>query len=127
MDKYILFWLPMPVLGILNGALREMVFKKHLGELAAHQLSTLSLIALIFVYGLLIKRYLPLATPADAVVCGFIWLALTLFFEFGFGYWFAKKSFSELLRDYNLLIGRLWMLVPLFVAILPYILRKLSI
>ena len=126
MDKFILFWLPLPVIGILNGALREMAFKKHLGELAAHQVSTLTLIALIFAYGLLIKRYLPLATAADAFLCGFVWLALTLFFEFGFGYWFAKKSFGELLRDYNLLMGRLWVLVPLFVAILPFILRKLS-
>ncbi|MBP6825093.1 MAG: hypothetical protein KA165_00930 [Saprospiraceae bacterium] len=125
MYQYILFWLPMPVLGVLNGLLRETVFKKHLGELQAHQASTIMLIALLFGYGLLAKRYLLLATPSDAFLCGFTWVALTLFFEFGFGYWFAKKTLNDLLRDYNLLLGRLWILVPLFLAILPAILRKL--
>ncbi|MBK7937317.1 MAG: hypothetical protein IPJ82_09600 [Lewinellaceae bacterium] len=126
MNSYILFWLPMPVIGVLNGALRELVFKKYLGELPAHQVSTLTLIALIFVYGLLIKRFLPLTNTSEALMCSFVWVALTLFFEFGFGHWFAKKTFGELLLDYNLLIGRLWVFVPVFVAVLPFILRKIG-
>ncbi len=124
MDKYMLFWLPMPVLGVLNGAFREMVLRKRLGELAAHQVSTLTLILLILLYSLAIKDNLQLGNASDAVVCGFTWVAMTLFFEFGFGYWFAKKTFRELLNDYNLMLGRMWLLVPVFLSILPTLLRK---
>jgi hypothetical protein len=46
-------------------------------------------------------------------------LVLTLAFEFGFGHWVAGKSWSDLLRDYNLLEGRVWPLVPVVTTVAP--------
>ena len=38
---YTASWLSMVILAILNGAIREKVYGKFMGELTAHQLSTL--------------------------------------------------------------------------------------
>jgi hypothetical protein len=40
----------MPLLAILNATVREKYFKNNLSELAAHQLSTVTLIILIGIY-----------------------------------------------------------------------------
>ena len=40
-----------------------------------------------------------------------MWLAMTLMFEFGAGHYLFRTPWSTLLADYNLLAGRLWILV----------------
>jgi hypothetical protein len=48
--KYTLAWLPMVFIAILNGILHESWYRKYLGELRAHQLSTASaLLLLVFI------------------------------------------------------------------------------
>lgn len=114
----------MLLLAIGNGALREFVFKRYMGELAAHQLSTFSLLIFFAVYiGLLIKS-MPPASANQAILTGLFWLALTLFFEFGFGR-YRGNSWQRLFEDYNLLKGRLWILIPIWVAMAPYVFFKL--
>ncbi len=39
--RYMIAWVPMPVIAIANGALRESTFGKTMTELHAHQLSAL--------------------------------------------------------------------------------------
>lgn len=122
--KYFLAWFPMLLLAIANGALREFVFKKYMGEPAAHQLSTFSLLLLFAIYiGFIMKRVPPVSAK-QAILIGLFWLLLTLLFEFGFGR-YRGSSWEKLLADYNLLKGRLWILIPLWVAIAPYIFFKL--
>ncbi len=41
MPRYVLLWVPMLVIAVANGALRQATFAKSLSELRAHQLSTL--------------------------------------------------------------------------------------
>ena len=64
------------------------------------------------------------ATPAQAVAVGALWLVLTLVFEFGFGHFVAHKTWPELLADYNLLGGRIWVLVLLTTMASPYLLGR---
>jgi hypothetical protein len=52
---------------------------------------------------------------------GAMWLALTLAFEFGFGHWVAKKPWRELLADYNVLKGRVWLAVLLVILVTPVV------
>lgn len=122
--KYLLAWFPMLLLAIGNGALREFVFKKYVGELTAHQLSTFSLLILFTIYIGLVIKFIPPASTKQALLVGSFWLLLTLLFEFGFGR-YRGSSWSTLLEDYNLLKGRLWILIPLWVAIAPYVFFKL--
>lgn len=123
--KYFLAWFPMLLLAIANGALRDLVYKKYLGELAAHQVSTFSLIILFAVYTGLIIKWIPPASANQAMLVGLLWLVLTLAFEFGFGR-YRGNSWEKLFADYNLLKGRLWILLPAWVTIAPWLFYKLG-
>ena len=120
MLKYILLWFPMLLIAIMNGAIREYIFKKFMTELAAHQLSTATLIILFAVYIWFIMRQYPPYSGIMALGIGLIWVLMTLCFEFGFGR-YRGNSWETLLHDYNLLKGRLWVLIPIWVLIAPYI------
>jgi hypothetical protein len=48
--KYFFAWFGMMVLAIINGGLRDFVYKSHVGDLSAHQISTVMLIVLFAGY-----------------------------------------------------------------------------
>ena len=123
MLKYILAWFPMLLLAVLNGILRDLGYKKYAGDLTAHQISTITLIILFAFYiGYIIKRFPP-SSSAQAILIGTIWVVLTLCFEFGFGR-YRGNSWSVLFADYNILKGRIWFLIPLWIFIAPYLFYK---
>jgi hypothetical protein len=72
--------------------------------------------------GFVINRFPP-AFSSQAILIGLLWVVLTLIFEFGFGR-YRGSSWPQLLEDYNLLKGRIWILIPLWLAIAPYIFYK---
>ncbi|HEX7184432.1 MAG TPA: hypothetical protein VF756_21580 [Thermoanaerobaculia bacterium] len=115
----------MLAIAFANGALREAWIRKHAGELQAHQISTALLVLLFSVYIWIVVRVWPPASPRQAFAVGLMWLGLTLAFEFLFGHYVSGLPWSTLLRDYNLLAGRLWALVPLWVLVAPYLFYRL--
>lgn len=121
--KYFLLWLPMLLLAILNGAAREFIYKGYTGELAAHQLSTISLLILFAFYIRFVVQKFPPGSVARAWMLGFFWLCLTLLFEFGFGR-YRGNSWEKLLNDYDILNGRIWILIPVWVLIAPFIFSR---
>lgn len=121
--KYLLAWFPLVIVAIANGAIREAFFKNVLNDFRAHQLSTLTLLTLMFVYGYLMRHWLNIQHTKEALQCSVLWVAMTLAFEFGFGHWVGKKSWGELLVQYDLLSGNLWTLVIVFTAVLPFIIK----
>lgn len=124
MWKYILAWFPMVFLAIANGLFREKFLASRLNELQAHQLSTLSMILLFGIYAwILFRTWFP-ASANQALTIGFIWLALTIIFEFLFGHYVVGHSWSRLLQDYNILEGRLWVLVLIWITIAPYLIYR---
>jgi hypothetical protein len=123
--KYLLAWIPMVFIAILNGAVREFVFSKMLSELRAHQLSCLTGVLLFAASTWIISLKWPLRSAKQALSVGLVWLALTVAFEFIFGHYVAGKSREQLLQDYHILTGRLWVLVLLAVTLLPIIVFRL--
>jgi hypothetical protein len=121
MWKYLLGWLPMVLIAIANGAIREAWYGKHLGELRAHQLSTFSGLLLFAIYIWALVRLWPPGSAAQAVAVGLMWLALTVAFEFLFGHYGAGLAWVRLLHDYNICAGRVWVVVPLWIAVAPYL------
>lgn len=113
----------MLLLAILNGAARDLWYKKYISELAAHQISTFSLIILIAIYSCLVVKWLPPKTAKQALIIGIIWSVLTLAFEFGFGI-MRGISWKQLLHAYNFTEGQIWILIPIWLAITPYIAFK---
>ncbi len=50
---------------------------------------------------------------APSAVIGILWTVMTVCFEFGFFHFVAAVPWEKLLADYNILAGRLWLLVLL--------------
>lgn len=121
MLKYFFAWLPMILIGIINGLLREKGYRKYLSELRAHQVSTLTGIILFGFYIWGIMQIWPVASSGLAWRIGFLWLGLTIVFEFGFGHFVMGHSWYKLLQDYNFVKGRVWLLILIWVTIAPYI------
>jgi hypothetical protein len=121
MLKFVLAWFPMILIAIANGALREFSYGKQVSELRAHQLSTLSALTLFSIYiGIVLRVWRP-ESASQAFAIGLIWLILTVAFEFLFGHYISGFSWSRLLRDYNLLAGRVWIFIPIWIALAPLV------
>jgi hypothetical protein len=124
-SRYLLAWIPMILIGISNGILRENTYGKYIDELRAHQISTLTGILFFSLYIGTIVYFWRLESPNQAITIGLIWLALTVAFEFLFGHFIAGHSWSRLLQDYNLLAGRVWIFVLLAITFAPLLFYKL--
>jgi hypothetical protein len=119
--KALAAWLVMLLASIANGAARDLTYGKQLSELVAHQLSTLTGILLLgAVIWLFVRRYPP-SSARHAISIGLAWCALTVAFEFLFFHFIGGHPWSELLANYNILAGRVWVLVLLWLAAAPYL------
>jgi hypothetical protein len=110
----------MIVLAFANATLRELVFIKQFGEFRAHQLSTLTLIILCSIYIWFVFPLLDIQNSKQAFLIGFVWVLLTVAFEFSLGR-LTNKSWAYLFRDYDILAGRIWLLFLFCLFILPYV------
>ncbi len=125
MWKYVLAWIPMVVIALANGALRDGWYGTHLGALQAHQNSTISGVLLFGVYIWMVVRLWRPASGGQAVIIGLVWLGLTLAFESLFVHDVAQGPWSDLLQDSNIFAGRVWLVVLVWVTIAPYIFYRL--
>jgi len=126
MLKYLIAWVPLIFVAIANGLFREKFLANRFTELHAHQLSTISMIVLFGIYvWILFKVWLPVSNH-QALMIGFIWLMLTIAFEFSFGHYIAGHSWDKLFHDYNILQGRVWILVLIWITLAPYLIYQLQ-
>jgi hypothetical protein len=109
----LLFWLACAVVAVAAGAARELLLAPRLGAHAAHVAGTLAVCVLFLAAMGVFFRLVPPGTAAQQWMLGAFWCLLTVTFEFGFGHFVMGHSWSALLADYNLLRGRLWVLVLL--------------
>lgn len=123
--KYTLAWIPMVFIGIFNGAIRQFGYGRILGDLLAHQVSSLAAIILFGLYIWILSIRWPLESSHQAFAVGPIWLALTVCFEFLFGHYVAKHPWSILFHDYNIAEGRLWSLVLIAITAAPYVVYRI--
>lgn len=114
------------LIGIANGAIRQFGYGKVMGEVLAHQISSITGIIFFGVYAWILFLRWPLQSSRQAITVGVIWLTLTVAFEFLFGHYVAKLPWSQLLHDYNILAGRLWCLVLAALAATPYVIYRIS-
>jgi hypothetical protein len=122
---YTLAWVPMVFIAIANGIARDMGYKRYVTELRAHQISTLTGAVLFTLYTWGLSLRWPLASAGQAFTVGAIWVVLTIAFEILFGHFIAKFTWRKLASDYNLLKGRVWVLILLWLLVLPYIVHRM--
>lgn len=116
--KSLIAWLPMVPIAVANGIVREALFAPRMSETAAGALSTATLLALLTLYIGWITRRWPARSLREAAMTGAVWAVLTVAFEFGLGA-ATGASLDAMLADYDITSGRLWSLVPLWMAIAP--------
>jgi len=122
----IVAWFLFMVLAIINAGIRNGVYKPVVGDLAAHQISSVIFMAVILVLTYAILRFSNLGlSDSEAFFMGTIWLISTIMFEFIAGHYVFGNPWEKLLADYNLFEGRIWSLVLLTILIAPYIANKL--
>jgi len=119
--RYLVAWFAMLLVSVLNGTVRDYSYGRHMPELPAQQLSTLIGIVLLgAVIGLYMRRW-PFASARQALGVGLFWMALTVAFEFLFFHYLGGHTWSALLENYDVLAGRLWPLILLWLAFAPYL------
>jgi len=124
--RYLLGWSVLLAVAVTNGALRDLTYGRYLSELHANQISCVSGILLFAVVIRAFVRRWPPASVPDAWFIGLFWLVLTLAFEFLFFHYVGGHSWAELLANYDVMRGRLWPLILVWVAIAPYVFYRLS-
>jgi hypothetical protein len=112
-------WFGIMLLAILNGAARDILLVPRLGDLVARALSCVTLAAVILLVAWTSLRWMAPASIGDAWTIGAMWLAMTLVFEFLAGHYLFRTPWATLLADYNLLAGRLWILVLAATLVAP--------
>lgn len=108
-----------------NGVVRELTYARRLNAETAHRLSLIPMALLFGLYVDRLERRWPLPTWHGAVGVGVMWAAIAVGFELGVGHYVDRKSWSELLREYNLLEGRSGGLVLAWTVAVPSVVRFL--
>ena len=119
--RTVLIWFGLLILAILNGGFREGVLVPRMGRGMAQAVSTIMLSLLIVALGWVTTPWVAPRTLQDAWTIGVIWVLLTLAFEFLGGHFVFGKPWQELLADYNLFAGRIWVMVLIVTLMTPII------
>ena len=126
MLRYILIWFGLLVVAIGNGTLRQLTFGKVMTERGAHQLSTL--IGAVVMGGCIwfvVGRWPP-SSSGEAIGVGIVWVFLTVSFECFLGLVLRKRPLAEVLADYDVRAGRVWLLFLLWLMVAPWLFYSLK-
>lgn len=123
--NYLLAWIGLAVIMILNGIMRGL-YQPFMSELMAHQISTITGIVLVFLVTWFMNKNGPIPSNTKSLYIGVSWLIMTILFEFIFGHYVIGHPWNRLFHDYNLLEGRIWSLFLVAITIMPYTVFNLS-
>jgi hypothetical protein len=117
--RSLVVWVGLLALAFLNGLFREAVLSARLGPSAANVLSTFTLCTLILLLTSVTIEWIQPLDTASAWTIGLTWLTLTVAFEFLAGHYLFGSPWPTLVADYNVLKGRVWILVLLTILTAP--------
>jgi hypothetical protein len=112
-------WCLLLVLAVLNGGVRDTWLSPPLGDAIGRAVSSILLSLVILFATWLTIGWIGPTTAGQAMAVGALWVGLTLAFEFGVGHYGFGTSWDELFADYDLLRGRIWILVLLTTLVAP--------
>lgn len=119
--RSLIVWLAMLFMASLNGGMREALLVPVMGPDLARAVSTLLLCAIVLLLTYFAIRWIDPRSPGDAWVIGAMWVALTLGFEFLAGHFLFGNPWSELLEEYNVFRGRIWILAVVTILVAPWV------
>lgn len=115
----LLVWLVMLAAAVANGAFREMAITPRLGDSSGRVVSSIMLACIIIVIGRLLTPWLALQNSRAAWFTGLGWMGLTLAFEFLGGHFLFHTPWSQIVREYDIGQGRIWIIVPIATLLAP--------
>jgi hypothetical protein len=119
-------WLILLVTALVLAVFREGVLTARVGPQASHLLGTaLAVAVMATVIGISLSWVVPDLEVRSLWALGFGWTGLTVAFEFVFGHFVMGHPWSRLLHDYDLLAGRVWVLVLLTTLLAPVLLGRM--
>jgi len=128
--RVVLMWCALLVIASINGMAREAVLIPRTGEVAGRAISTLALSAFIVIFTWISIPWIGPRSAEQAWAVGIVWVLLTLAFEFLAGHYLFHNPWNQLLEDYNVLRGRIWILVLITTLVSPRVfagLRNLAL
>ena len=117
--RSLVIWVLMLVVASVNGAIREALLIPVLGDIVGRAVSTLMLCVLVLLLTSLTIRWIRPLSGRETWVVGGLWVELTLTFEFLAGHFLFGNPWTQLLEDYNVFRGRIWILVLITIAVAP--------
>ena len=87
--------------------LMNLLYEPRWGELVAHQIGMSTRIVYIFVLAYFLLRTVKHYRTRDLTHVGFLWLGLTLIFEWG-GSFILRRPVAEILIGWNIFVGYMW-------------------
>jgi hypothetical protein len=104
-------WFLLLICAIIAGTFRQEILLPEFGELTAHQIGTIIFLIVQFVIIYFFIRKLKISHTNLLLKIGIFWVVMTIIFEFVFGHYVIGHPWQKLFADYNLLNGRIWILV----------------
>ena len=123
--KSLLIWLSIIPLAILNGGLRQRILEPLFGLKIANPISGLILCMLIFIVSFIFIPRLGIGDNKTYLTMGVLWIFLTIVFETILGL-FMGNTFKEIINAYNIATGNLWLIVVIFMGIVPFLIAKIK-
>jgi hypothetical protein len=121
LKRLLIVWFAMLIMASVNGGVREGLLVPMLGPGAARAVSTLLLCAIVFVLTYFTISWIDPRSSRDAWIIGGVWLALTLAFELLAGHYLFGNQWSDLLAEYNVFRGRIWILALITTFTAPWV------
>lgn len=122
--RAVAIWFVLLIGAFANGTFRELVISPRLGAPTAHAISCFLFSAIILSVAYATVEWIRPASPAEAMIVGLGWMTLTLVFEFGFGM-LRGMTWPQMLADYNVMNGRLWVVVLFTTAVAPVVAARM--
>jgi hypothetical protein len=118
------FWFVLLIVAVASGGLREKLLKPRMGELRAHQAGTVFVCVIFFgLIALFVRWTVP--SERDALSIGGSWMVMTILFEILMVRVWMRKPWSTVFADYNVVKGRLWVLVLFTTLFGPWIASRI--
>jgi hypothetical protein len=120
-DRIVGVWLILALAMIANGAFREVALRQAIGPANAQIVSAVLGVVIILAITRWAFRRLAGAGTRPLVIASAVLVGLTVAFEFLFGHYVDRKTWTELVADYAIWRGRLWPIVLLVLALTPFL------
>ncbi len=116
----LIVWFTFGIASAMLVAIRRGIFDQLLGvEISKILVTILLIFFILFMTYILLKKTDIVFLEKDLLAIGVLWLVMTLIFEFLFGRFVLSGSLEFFAADYDIIRGKLWILVLLTQLLAP--------